>query len=104
MAQATAKPRSAPDRSGHQPGDEVVADQPTPDDRAARPDGLLTRANQAAQRVAAQQTERQARSEYAARIEREAQTEPEAGQQAEARDGADRAVTPQSEHDPGQAR
>ncbi len=60
-----------------------------PDDRAARLDDLLTRADQAAQRVAARQAERQAGSEYAARIEREAQAEPEAGQQAEARDGAE---------------
>ena len=60
-----------------------------PDDRAARLDDLLTRADRAAQRVAARQTERQAGSEYAARIEREAQAEPEAGQQAEARDGAE---------------
>ena len=65
---------------------------PSPDlmpDRAARLDDLLTRADRAAQRVAARQTERQAGSEYAARIEREAQAEPEAGQQAEARDGAE---------------
>jgi hypothetical protein len=38
------------------------------------------------QRIAAQQAERQASSEYAARMELEAQTQAEAGQQAEARD------------------
>ena len=58
-------------------------------DRAARLDELLTRTDQAAQRVAAQEAERQASSEYAARIEREAHTQVEARQQAEARDGAE---------------
>ena len=59
------------------------------DDRAARLDELLARTDQAAQRVAAQEAERQASSEYAARIEREAHTQVEARQQAEARDGAE---------------
>ena len=71
------------------PEDESVHAQPAQDDRAARLDELLARADQAAQRIAAQQAERQASSEYAARIEREAQAQPEAGQQAEARDGAE---------------
>jgi len=57
--------------------------------RAARLDKLLARTQQAAQRVAAEQADRQASSEYAARIEREAQTGPEAHQQAEARDEAE---------------
>ena len=60
-----------------------------PDNRAARLDQLLTRTEQAAQRVAAQRAERHASSEYAARIEREALAEPEYGRQAEARDGAE---------------
>ena len=60
--------------------------EPAQDDRAARLDELLARADQAAQRIAAQQAERQASSEYAARMELEAQTQAEAGQQAEARD------------------
>ena len=77
---------SAPKAS---PKDEPAPAQPAQDDRAARLDELLARADQAAQRIAAQQAERQASSEYAARIEREAQAQPEADQQAEARDGAE---------------
>jgi hypothetical protein len=60
--------------------------EPEQDDRAARLGELLARADQAAQRIAAQQAERQASSEYAARMELEAQTQAEVGQQAEARD------------------
>lgn len=60
--------------------------EPEQDDRVARLDKLLARADQAAQRIAAQQAERQANSEYAARTELEAQTQAEAGQQAGARD------------------
>jgi hypothetical protein len=60
--------------------------EPEQDDRAARLDELLARADQAAQRIAAQQAERRAGSEYAARMELEAQAQAEAGQQAEARD------------------
>jgi hypothetical protein len=56
------------------------------ENRAARLDELLARADQAAQRIAAQQAGRHASSEYAARMELEAQTQAEAGQQAEARD------------------
>jgi hypothetical protein len=41
------------------------------------------------QRIAAQQAERQASSQYAARIELEAQTHAAAGHQAEARDEAE---------------
>jgi hypothetical protein len=59
--------------------------EPPQDDRRARLDELLARADRAAQRIAAQQAERQASSEYAARIELEAQTRAEAGQQAQAR-------------------
>ena len=61
--------------------------QPAQDDRAARLDELLARANQAAQRLTAQQAEQQASSEYAARIEGQAQAQPEAEQQAQAREG-----------------
>ena len=60
--------------------------EPEQDDRPARLDELLARADQAARRIAAQQAERHASSEYAARMELEAQTQAEAGQQAEARD------------------
>lgn len=63
--------------------------QPAQDDRMARLDELLARADDAAQRLAAQQAERHASGEYAARIEREAPAEPEAGHQAEAREGAE---------------
>ena len=56
------------------------------DDRTARLDELLARTEQAVQRFTAQETERQASSEYAARMELEAQTQAEAGQQAQARD------------------
>jgi hypothetical protein len=49
-----------------------------------RLDALLARADQAAQRIVAQQAERQASSNYAVRMELEAQTQGEAGQQAEA--------------------
>ena len=77
-------PPSAPEPDPEtSPKDEPMPDQPVRDDRAARLDKLLARVDQAAQRVAAQQAERQASSEYAARIEREAQTEPQAQQQAE---------------------
>jgi hypothetical protein len=66
---------------------QAVPAQPEQDDRAARLDRLLARADEAAQRLAVQRAERQASSEYAARIERQAQAEPEAGHQAEAREG-----------------
>jgi hypothetical protein len=69
--------------------DERAPAQPAQQNRTARIDELLTRADQAAQRLAVQQAEHQASSEYAARIEREAQVEPEAGHQAEARDQAE---------------
>jgi hypothetical protein len=63
-----------------------VENEPEPDDRAARLDELLARASQAVQRIAAQQAEPHASSEYAARMELQAQTRAEAGLQAEARD------------------
>jgi hypothetical protein len=63
--------------------------EPKQDDQAARLDELIAKANQAAQRMAAQQAERQASSEYAARMQLEAQTQAEAGQQAQARDEAE---------------
>jgi hypothetical protein len=52
--------------------------EPEHDDRAVRLDELLTRAGQAAQRVATQQAERQASSDYAARMELETQAQAEA--------------------------
>jgi hypothetical protein len=66
-----------------------VKHAPAQDDRTARLNELLVRADQAAQRIAAQQAERQASSEYAALIERQAQAQPEAGRYAEAQDQAE---------------
>ena len=63
-----------------------LENEPGQDDRAVRLDELLARADQAAQRIAAQRAERQASSEYATRIGLEAQTQAEAGQQAQAQD------------------
>jgi hypothetical protein len=63
--------------------------EPAQDDRATRLGKLLARADQAAQRIVAQQAERQASSHYAARMELEAQTQAEAGPQAEAQDEAE---------------
>jgi conjugative relaxase-like TrwC/TraI family protein len=54
--------------------------------RAAWLSELLARAAEAAQRMATQQAERQASSEYAARVEAGAQAQAEARQQAQARD------------------
>ena len=63
--------------------------EPAQENRAAQLDELLERADQAAQRIAAQQAERHASREYVARMELEAQTQAEAGLQAEARDEAE---------------
>jgi hypothetical protein len=60
--------------------------EPEQDDQAARLDELLARADQAAQRIAAERAERQASSDYAARMELQAQTQAEAHSQAEAQD------------------
>lgn len=49
-------------------------------------DELLARADQAAQRIAAERAERQASSDYAGRMELQAQTQAEAHSQAEAQD------------------
>jgi conjugative relaxase-like TrwC/TraI family protein len=64
-------------------------DEPAHDDAATRLDKLLAQADQATQRIAAQEAGRQASSDYAARIGREAQADPEAEQHAEARDQAE---------------
>jgi hypothetical protein len=68
------------------PEDQAAPAPPAQDNRA-RLDELLARADQAAQRLAAQQTGRQASGEYAARLAREAQ--PDAERQAEGREGAE---------------
>ena len=54
--------------------------EPEQVDWAARLDELLTQADQAGQRITAQQAERRASSEYASRMGVEAQTQAEAGQ------------------------
>jgi hypothetical protein len=87
-------PSSAPEpdagpTSKANPAVEPAPAKPEQDDRSARLDELLARADQAARHLAAQQAERQASSEFAARIEREAQAQPEAGRQAETRDQAE---------------
>jgi len=58
--------------------------EPEQNDRALRLVELLARADRAARRIAAQQAERYASSDYAARMELEAQIRAEARQQAEA--------------------
>jgi hypothetical protein len=62
----TSEPRTSPES------------EPERDDRAARLDELLARADHAAQRIAVQKAERHASSDYAARIELEAQAEQQA--------------------------
>jgi hypothetical protein len=69
-------PQAAPD-------DEPIPAQRAAEKKAARLDELLARVDQAAQRVAAQESGRQAGNGYAARIEREAQAEPEHQAEAE---------------------
>ena len=54
--------------------------EPEQDDRAARLDELLARADHAARRIAARQAEWHASSDYAILMELEAQTQAEAGQ------------------------
>jgi hypothetical protein len=85
-------PQRIPEPDSESAPETSPEDQPAPirtrqDDRAARLEQLLARADEAAQRLAVQSAERQASSEYAARIKRQAQSEPEAGYQAEARKG-----------------
>jgi hypothetical protein len=72
MNVASPEPRTSPEN------------EPAREDRDARLHELLARAAQAAQRTAAQQTERQARSDYAERMELRAQAQAEARQQPEA--------------------
>jgi hypothetical protein len=67
--------------------DESVPAHARQNDRAARLDELLARADQAAHRITADKVEQQASSEYAARLDREAQAELEAEQQAETWNG-----------------
>ncbi len=80
-------PVSGPEPAG--PGMQAPAPQHEPDAPSARLDVLQARAHQAAQRLAADNTEREARAAYTARIEREAQAEPEAERQAEIPDEAE---------------
>ena len=71
------------------PEDQSVPAQLAQDDRTARLEELLARANHAAQRLAAQQAGREGDDEYATRLEREAQVHREAEQQAQACGGAE---------------
>jgi len=77
-------PESAMQLEEPRPRPEIPEPEPGGnDERAARLDELQTRAAAAAARVVADNTERNARAEYAARIEAQAQTEAEAALQAE---------------------
>ncbi len=60
-----------------------------PGGQAARLDELLGYAVEAAERLTAENADREARAEYAARIEREAQAEPELALQAQPSDQAE---------------
>jgi hypothetical protein len=71
------------------PGTEALAPQHEPDARSGRLDVLQACAGEAAQRIAADNAEREARAEYVARIEREAQAEPHTERQAETYDEAE---------------
>jgi hypothetical protein len=82
-------PQRAPQGAPQPDTPSMTSPDHVPDDRAARLDELLARTEQAAQRLAAREADREAGSEYAARIEREAQTGLEAHQQAQARDEAE---------------
>ena len=68
---------------------QTPAPQHEPDARATRLDALQACADHAAQRLAADNAEREARAQYTARIEREAQAEPEAERRAEIPDEAE---------------
>ena len=78
---------SGPEPAG--PDIEAPAPQHEPDARSARLDVLQACADEAAQRIAAGNLEREARAAYTARIERQAhaQAEPAAKHQPEASDG-----------------
>ena len=71
------------------PDTETPAPQHQPDDRPARLNTLQARADEAAHRLAADNTGREARARYTARVEREAHTQagPAAGRQAETSEG-----------------
>ena len=72
-----------------EPGAEALAPRHEPGVRPARLDALQARADEAAQRIAADNAERQARAQYTARIEREAHAEPQTERQAETPDDAE---------------
>ncbi len=72
-----------------EPGMQTPAPQHEPDARATRLDALQACADHAAQRLAADNAEREARAQYTARIEREAQAEPEAERRTEIPDEAE---------------
>ena len=70
-------------------GAEALAPRHEPGVRPARLDALQARADEAAQRIAADNAERQARAQYTARIVREAHAEPQIERQAETSDDAE---------------
>ena len=78
------EPERVPEREDSPRSDPQIDVQSGPPDQAARLDGMHARATRAAQRLAAENADREARTEYAARLEREASTEPEHTAQAEA--------------------
>ncbi len=86
------EPNPDPEAPTSEPGaanTAALAPQHEPGHRSARLDALQARADEAAHRIAADDTVREARAQYTARLEREAhaQAEPAAERQAEASDG-----------------
>ena len=81
--------RRSPPQDPRRRDTQALARQHEPCDRSARLDALQARADQAAHRIAADNTKREARAQYTARLERQAhaQAEPAAERQAEASDG-----------------
>lgn len=84
----SSRPEAISGQLDPEPHEEPAADVGQPGDRAARLDELQARADEAAQRIAADEAEQQASAEYIARIERQAQAEPQPDWSAE-RDDAE---------------
>ena len=77
-------PERVPEPEISRSSDPEADGQARPHSHAARLDETLAQAAEAAQRFAAENTDREARAEYAARLEREASAEPEHAAQADA--------------------
>jgi flagellar biosynthesis GTPase FlhF len=86
--QAAAVGRSWPLQRKQESQARAVSDL-QPDDQAARLDGILGRAAEAAERLAAENAEHDARGESAARIDREAWAEPEPALEGQVKDQAE---------------